>query len=55
MAKLAPGPGAVKQGQQPPTALKWGPAPVDYQQTMPNLGVNATYIFTPSLIQNECA
>src|SRR5262249_29565980 len=29
---------------------KWGPAPVDYQQTMPNLGVNITRIFSPTLI-----
>jgi hypothetical protein len=29
---------------------KWGPAPVDYQQTMPNLGVSFTYIFSPTLI-----
>ena len=29
---------------------KWGPAPVDYQQTMPNLGANLTYIFSPTLI-----
>jgi len=29
---------------------KWGPAPVDYQQTMPNIGVNGTYIFSPTLI-----
>jgi hypothetical protein len=29
---------------------KWGPAPVDYQQTMPNIGVNATYVFSPTLI-----
>ena len=29
---------------------KWGPSPVDYQQTMPNLGVNWTYLFSPTLI-----
>jgi hypothetical protein len=29
---------------------KWGPAPVDYQQTMPNVGVNFTYLFSPTLI-----
>jgi hypothetical protein len=29
---------------------KWGPAPVDYQQTMPNIGVNLAYIFSPTLI-----
>jgi hypothetical protein len=29
---------------------KWGPAPVDYQQTMPNLGVNLVYLFSPTLI-----
>lgn len=28
----------------------WGPAPVDYQQTMPFLGANFTYIFSPTLI-----
>ncbi len=29
---------------------KWGPAPVDYQQTMPNIGVNLTYVFSPTLV-----
>jgi hypothetical protein len=29
---------------------KWGPAPVDYRQTMPNLGVNFTYVFSPTLV-----
>ena len=29
---------------------KWGPSPVDYQQTMPNLGANFTYIFSPTLV-----
>jgi len=29
---------------------KWGPAPVDYQQTMPNLGANFTYIFSTTLV-----
>jgi outer membrane receptor protein involved in Fe transport len=29
---------------------QWGPAPVDYSQTMPNLGANFTYVFTPTLI-----
>jgi len=29
---------------------KWGPAPIDYQQTMPNLGLNVTYIATPTVV-----
>jgi hypothetical protein len=29
---------------------KWGPSPVDYQQTMPNLGASMTYIFSPTLV-----
>lgn len=29
---------------------KWGPAPVDYAQTMPNLGANLTYVFSPTLV-----
>ncbi|HEY3835732.1 MAG TPA: carboxypeptidase regulatory-like domain-containing protein, partial [Bryobacteraceae bacterium] len=29
---------------------KWGPAPVDYQQTMPNLGANWVFLFSPTLI-----
>jgi hypothetical protein len=29
---------------------QWGPAPVDYQQTMPFLGLNATYFIRPTLI-----
>lgn len=29
---------------------QWGLADVDYSQTMPNLGMNFTYIFSPSLI-----
>ncbi|HLH18785.1 MAG TPA: carboxypeptidase regulatory-like domain-containing protein [Bryobacteraceae bacterium] len=29
---------------------KWGPAPVDYKQTMPNLGANFTYVFSPTLV-----
>ena len=29
---------------------KWGPTPVDYQRTMPNLGANMTYVFSPTLI-----
>ena len=29
---------------------KWGPAPVDYQQTMPFLGANFSYIFSPTLV-----
>lgn len=29
---------------------KWGPAPVDYQQTMPNLGVNMVYLFSPTVV-----
>ena len=29
---------------------KWGPSPVDYQQTMPNLGANFTYVFSPTLV-----
>ncbi len=29
---------------------QWGPAPVDYQQTMPFLGANFAYIFTPTLV-----
>jgi hypothetical protein len=29
---------------------QWGPADVDYAQTMPNIGGNFTYIFTPTLI-----
>jgi hypothetical protein len=28
----------------------WGPAPVDYQQTMPFLGANFSYIFSPTLV-----
>jgi hypothetical protein len=28
---------------------KWGPANVNYKQTMPNLGGNFTYIFSPNL------
>jgi len=28
----------------------WGLADVDYQQTMPNLGVNFTYVFSPTLV-----
>ena len=27
---------------------KWGPAPVDYQQTMPNIGANWTFLFSPT-------
>ncbi len=30
---------------------QWGPAPVDYQQTMPFLGANFTYVFSPTLGQ----
>jgi hypothetical protein len=29
---------------------QWGPVPVDYRQTMPNLGANFTYVFTPTLV-----
>ncbi|HUA59086.1 MAG TPA: hypothetical protein VML19_10055, partial [Verrucomicrobiae bacterium] len=29
---------------------KWGPANVDYQQTMPQLGVSFTYLLSPTLI-----
>jgi hypothetical protein len=29
---------------------KWGPAPVDYQQTMPNLGASMTYVFSPTVV-----
>ena len=29
---------------------QWGPAPVDYQQTMPFLGANFTYVFSPTLV-----
>ena len=29
---------------------QWGLANVDYQQTMPNLGANLTYIFSPTLV-----
>ena len=29
---------------------KWGPSPVDYQQTMPNLGASMTYIFSPTVV-----
>ena len=29
---------------------KWGPAPVDYQQTMPFLGANFSYVFSPTLV-----
>ena len=29
---------------------KWGPAPVDYAQTMPQLGGSFTYVFTPTVI-----
>ncbi len=29
---------------------QWGPTPVDYAQTMPNLGGTLTYIVTPTLI-----
>jgi len=29
---------------------KWGPASVDYQQTMPQLGGSFVYVFTPTLI-----
>jgi hypothetical protein len=29
---------------------KWGPAPVDYAQTMPQLGTTLTYVFTPTLV-----
>ena len=29
---------------------KWGPATVDYQQTMPNLGGSFTYVFSPTLV-----
>jgi len=29
---------------------QWGPAPVDYQQTMPFLGANFSYIFSPTLV-----
>jgi hypothetical protein len=29
---------------------KWGPAPVNYQQTMPQLGATMAYIFTPTLV-----
>jgi hypothetical protein len=29
---------------------QWGPAPVDYQQTMPFLGANFTYVFNPTMV-----
>jgi hypothetical protein len=29
---------------------QWGPAPVDYAQTMPNVGGTFTYIFSPTLV-----
>ncbi len=29
---------------------QWGPAPVDYQQTMPNVGADFTYVFSPTLV-----
>jgi Carboxypeptidase regulatory-like domain/TonB-dependent Receptor Plug Domain len=29
---------------------EWGPTPVDYAQTMPNLGGDFTYIFSPTLV-----
>jgi hypothetical protein len=29
---------------------QWGPGPVDYQQTMPFLGANFSYIFSPTLV-----
>jgi hypothetical protein len=34
----------------PAISNQWGLANVDYAQTMPSLGVNVTYIFTPTLI-----
>ncbi len=29
---------------------KWGPAPVNYQQTMPQLGATLAYVFAPTLV-----
>jgi hypothetical protein len=29
---------------------QWGPSPVDYAQTMPNLGTNFTFVFSPTLV-----
>ena len=34
---------------------QWGPAPVDYQQTMPFLGANFTYVFSPTLVNELSA
>jgi hypothetical protein len=34
----------------PAISNQWGPTPVDYAQTMPNLGGSFTYIFSPSLV-----
>ena len=34
----------------PANSNQWGPAPIDYQQTMPTLGVNLTYVFSPNLV-----
>ncbi|HYL72760.1 MAG TPA: TonB-dependent receptor [Bryobacteraceae bacterium] len=34
----------------PAISNQWGIANVDYRQTMPNLGVNFTYVFSPTLI-----
>jgi hypothetical protein len=34
----------------PAIGNQWGLADVDYHQTMPNLGVNLTYLFSPTLV-----